>query len=168
MTDHIGEFAYAKFSSCCRGRLRQKEETMTERDFLLLLLVTGAMITDLRKGKIYNFWILPAFPAGIALRLIQGGIRGMPVFFLSVLLAFCLLYPIYLIGGIGAGDVKLFMAIAACLSPVSVFHCIIAAFLIGGFLSLLFLIKEKNLQGHIHFAVPVGFGVILFLGGFYS
>lgn len=141
---------------------------MTERDFLLLLLVTGAMSTDLRKGKIYNFWTLPAFLAGISFRFLQGGIRGMPELFLSVLLSFLLLYPVYRIGGIGAGDVKLFMAIAAWLSPVDVFHCIIAAFLIGGIFSLLQLIKERNLQSHIHFAVPIGFSVILFLGGFYS
>ncbi len=149
-------------------KLRQKAENMTQRDVLLLILVTGAMVTDLRKGKIYNFWLLPAFLAGIAMRFVQGGIRGMPALFLSVLISFLLLYPVYRIRGIGAGDVKLFMAIAVYLSPLSVMHCIAAAFLIGGFLSLLLLIKEKNLHSHIHFAVPIGFGVILFLGGFYS
>ena len=34
--DHIGEFAYAKFSSWCRNKLRHREETMNHYDYLIV------------------------------------------------------------------------------------------------------------------------------------
>ena len=36
MHDHIGEFAYAKFSSWCHNKLRHREETMNHYDYLIV------------------------------------------------------------------------------------------------------------------------------------
>ncbi len=51
MQDHIGEFAFAKFSSCCRSKLRQERKSMKRKELrkraAALLLSIGVAVTQL-------------------------------------------------------------------------------------------------------------------------
>ena len=62
----------------------------------------------------------------------------------SVLLAFLLMYPLYMIGALGAGDVKLFVMIGS-FQAIGEFMAILAgAFVIGAGFSVMKLAAEKN------------------------
>ncbi|MDO4285507.1 MAG: prepilin peptidase [Eubacteriales bacterium] len=140
---------------------------MGEEKYILLVFLTGAMATDLKNGKIYNGWILPAFLAGLLWRAASAGIRGAPGILLSILLPLALLLLFYGIGGIGAGDVKLLVTSSVFLPLRSFFTCLGASFLIAAFLSAILLFRRRERGLRIHFAVPVGIGFILHLGGYY-
>lgn len=62
----------------------------------------------------------------------------------SILLAFLLLYPIYKIGALGAGDVKLFVMIGCFCTAKDTLFILAGAFVIGAGFSLLKLLSEHN------------------------
>lgn len=62
----------------------------------------------------------------------------------SMLLAFLLLYPIYKIGALGAGDVKLFIMLGSFYSLKETLIILAAAFVIAGGFSLIKMVTEHN------------------------
>jgi prepilin peptidase CpaA len=78
--------------------------------------VTGAL-TDLLRGKIYNWLTLPAILVGIGVSSCVHGWSGLCGSLLAVGLGFLLYGWIYLLGAMAAGDVKFLMALAAWGSP---------------------------------------------------
>lgn len=90
------------------------------RHILLLLVAIACVYTDLARNKIYNGVTLPALALGLILAgLLDAEVPGIPNLKAAVIAALAgggLLFVIYLVGGLGAGDVKLMAAIGA-LSP---------------------------------------------------
>lgn len=126
--------------------------------------MAGAVFTDLFKDKIYNAWVVPALITGVGTSLLQGHDR----FFESVTAvgaAFLILLPVYLLRGIAAGDVKLFMSAASFLTLQDTLSCIVVSFLVAGVISIAILILKKNKQKTIHFAVPVLISALFLVGG---
>ena len=72
-----------------------------------------ATVTDLLFDKIYNEWILIGAAAGLSYAVWQGGGDGLIRALLSMAVPIVLLYPLFMIGGLGAGDIKL-IAVAGC------------------------------------------------------
>ncbi len=82
---------------------------------------------------------------------------------LAMLAGFFVYLPIYLLGAMGAGDVKLLMAVGAWTSPSFVLYVAVFAILIGGAYALLDVIWHKragamfeNLKRIIWTLVPSG------------
>ncbi|MBF1040891.1 MAG: prepilin peptidase, partial [Lachnospiraceae bacterium] len=68
---------------------------------------------DLTNDKIYNQMTVITMITGLTFSALDGGRTGMLQALLSVLGAFLLLFPVYfLLHGIGARDIKLWMALA--------------------------------------------------------
>ncbi len=126
--------------------------------------MTGAVITDLAKDKIYNAWVVPGLVTGLLTALLQG-----TDMFLQSLTAvgatILILLPVYFFRGIAAGDVKLFASAASFLSMQDAISCIIISFLIAGVISVAVLILKRNKKKTIHFAVPVLASVLFVVGG---
>lgn len=61
-----------------------------------------------------------------------------------MLLAFLLMYPLFKIGALGAGDVKVFMMIGSFLVVREFLTVLIAAFVIGAVFSVVKLLAEHN------------------------
>ena len=132
---------------------------------VLYALLIGAVISDLMKHKIYNRWVLPGLAAGVTGAWVCGGGQGLLQALQSCLLAFGLLFPVYLAGGIGAGDVKLFTAAAAWLDAPEVVECMLCAFVIGGLISIVCVLVHRRMHGQIRFAVPVFMSIVFLFGG---
>lgn len=127
---------------------------------ILYCLVSGSAITDLLKHRIFNLWIL---------------INGMLCVFAAILcrdasitygfcrmfVTFLMLLPIYIIGGIGGGDIKLLSVIALFLQKEELITCIAVAFLIGALFGLIKVIYKRNMKQTVHFALPVLISVLL-------
>ncbi|MBQ7615380.1 MAG: prepilin peptidase [Butyrivibrio sp.] len=126
--------------------------------------MSGAVFTDLFKDKIYNAWVIPGLLTGVTSSLFQGGDRLIQSL-TAVGAAFLILIPVYLLKGIAAGDVKLFMSAASFLSLQDTLSCILISFLIAGAISALIIILKRNKQKTIHFAVPVLASVLFVVGG---
>jgi prepilin peptidase CpaA len=77
---------------------------------------------------------------GICLNSILEGRDGFVLSLLGIVTGFFLLFFGYLLGGIGAGDVKLLAAVGAFLGPKLVFCAFIWMALFGGFLAFLFVV----------------------------
>ena len=83
-----------------------------------------------------------------------------------------LLYPLFQFRLLGAGDIKLLMALGSFLSPSASLKLLCLSFLSGALFLLLLLLRQCLLRGRrihfsdkIHFSVPVLAAVLLLTGG---
>lgn len=132
---------------------------------VVIFYVAGAVIQDLRKRKISNRYILAGYIANIMTLCYLTGINGMLHAILFSIVMILLLYPLYLIKAIGAGDIKLFGVMACLLNVTQMIKILFLSFLLAAFIGVFLLLrKSKPGYSHIAFTVPV-FLATLFIGG---
>lgn len=102
--------------------------------------VIAAVITDWRFQKISNRLIVVGLTTGLIRRLLLEGAKGLFIGAIQISLPVIILYPLFLIGALGAGDIKLFSLIGGFVNFKELTVCVIAAFVIGAVWSLLKLI----------------------------
>ncbi len=128
---------------------------------------------DLHRDKIPNYLILYGMVMGIILRaakdILLRDLWDIPTLILEFLLLFFCLWPVYQIGGLGAGDCKLLLVAGIFLPVKQALFVIIVSFFIaaaGGILQLVIkkVIKKKAVTGKIHFSVPLLLAMLLYLG----
>jgi prepilin peptidase CpaA len=105
-------------------------------EILLVGLVTAAAITDLASRRIPNVLIAAGLVASLMVQTFSPAGLGWAAWLLGMLTGFVLLLPVYLLRGMGAGDVKLMAAIGAFVGPFIALKIVLATFLIGGIWSL--------------------------------
>ena len=101
--------------------------------------------TDWRKRKIYNKLLGPAFIFAISLQAAQHGWSGVRFSLIGSLAGIFLLIIPYLMGGIGAGDVKLLGVIGAFGGAHFVVTGCLYGAVLGGFVSVVILIRRHAL-----------------------
>ena len=105
----------------------------------MLLLAT---FTDLKTDRIPNGFVMLGIVIGVSGNLwLDSDIGQIAV---SMLLAFLLLYPLFKIGALGAGDVKVFMMIGSFVEVKELLLILVISFVIGALCSLLKLLSEHN------------------------
>ena len=129
---------------------------------VLVLFVTAAAASDLRRGRIYNFLTFPTLAAGFLLLVLNTPNEVPPVLGVMAATLF-FLFPFWKAGGLGAGDIKLLMALAPLMGPRWFLFGIVLSFLIGAGISAVLLIRYRDLSRTVHFAVPIGISVMLCL-----
>jgi prepilin peptidase CpaA len=101
----------------------------------LLLAITMAW-GDLRTRRIPNYLTLGAALTGLGFRLGYYGWGGLTSGVLGLALGFGLLILPYLMGGMGAGDVKALAALGAWLGPWPTFMLFLYMAVAGGFMAI--------------------------------
>lgn len=115
--------------------------------FLGVILVIAAY-TDIVSQKIPNVLILPAVIVGIGYHALTYGFLGVTFSLAGLAAGFGLLILFYLMGGMGAGDVKLMAAVGAVLGAKGVFFSFLFTALYGGLYSLvIILVYRQMFQG---------------------
>ncbi len=76
-----------------------------------------ASITDVQKFKVYNNLTFPIFFAGLLFGIVQAGWGGFGTALAGAAIGFGILFIPYLMGGVGAGDVKFVMAMGSWIGP---------------------------------------------------
>ncbi len=99
---------------------------------------------DFKRDRIYNGWILFGILTGLFFHMQEGGWYGVCSAVIPMIIPFILLYPIYKIGALGAGDIKLFMVSGSFLKTEQLVHVIIVSFFAAALFSLMKMISEKN------------------------
>lgn len=99
---------------------------------------------DYRYHKIPNYLLMLTVVFGVGWRLGTEGIPGAVIYAGGSVLIMCLAYPLFKIGAVGAGDVKLLGAAAGYLQfgKIPVF-CIISL-LIAAVISLIKMVRKRN------------------------
>ncbi len=105
--------------------------------------------SDIRTRRIPNYLSLACALAGLGYQLGSHGLAGMADSFLGMGLGFTLLIFFYIMGGIGAGDVKALAALGAWLGPWQTLHLFVYMGISGGVLLIIFLWWKGLLWGKI-------------------
>ena len=99
-------------------------------------LAVIASVGDLRTGRVPNVLTFGAAAVGVCYSAVQGGISGLGSSVLGLFLGVAVFLPLFALGGMGAGDVKLVGAFGAWLGPMGVLWAAMWASLAGGVLAL--------------------------------
>jgi prepilin peptidase CpaA len=102
-----------------------------------LLLLAAALATDLRSRTIPNGLTLPFFAAGFLFHAIAGGWNSAGEAAWGAAAGFVPLLLLYGLGGIGAGDVKLFGAVGVWIGAAAVVQLMMASIVYAGMIGLL-------------------------------
>ncbi|MFD4703907.1 prepilin peptidase [Gottfriedia sp. NPDC058432] len=108
-----------------------------------------SLITDVRKRKILNIVTLPAILIGFVYNTATLGLEGFLFSGKGFLAGAAFLLIPYILGGMGAGDVKLLAAIGALTGTMFTFYSFIYIALIGGFISVFLIMKNKGIWNSI-------------------
>lgn len=126
---------------------------------VLITILLISIYTDIKDRKILNSVTIPSIIFAVFYFLITQGVDG---FFFSgkgFLVGLGLLIIPFMLGGMGAGDVKLLAAIGALMGTSFVFYSFIYTALIGGLIALVLLIKQK---GFVNLIKAFYYSIILF------
>ncbi|MEH7225120.1 prepilin peptidase [Bacillus sp. JJ1566] len=114
-------------------------------NLIICLILIISVITDLRNRKILNIVTFPAILGGLVYFTLFSGFDGFLFSGKGFLVGLGLLFIPFVMGGIGAGDVKLLAAIGAWKGAMFVFYTGIYAAIIGGLIAIVVLIKQRKL-----------------------
>jgi prepilin peptidase CpaA len=111
---------------------------------LLVLILAICVITDVKNRMIYNIIIFPGLLVAFVSHLIIGGWSDLAHSLVGFLVGFSLLLIPYLLGGMGAGDVKLLALVGALKGTAFVLATSVYMALVGALLALGFLLCRKG------------------------
>jgi prepilin peptidase CpaA len=118
-----------------RVRLRRRGN-VSWLDGVVLGVVAVAAILDLRTHRIPNWLTLPALLLGFILRFALLGPPGVLSGLLGLLVGAGLFLLPYMLGGMGAGDVKLMAVVGAFLGPAGALWAVLFTGVAGGVLAV--------------------------------
>ncbi|MBQ3104255.1 MAG: prepilin peptidase [Lachnospiraceae bacterium] len=118
--------------------------------FLCIFLLIAA-VKDLTAGKIPNRLILIGMMTGVLVSFLRDGWPTVLLQIPTLLLPLFLLFPLFSMGVLGAGDIKLFMMIGSFFSFVQLLFCLYFSFLLGGVTALIHLIRHRNFSSRTEY-----------------
>ncbi|MBI1324659.1 hypothetical protein GC170_15935 [bacterium] len=108
------------------------------------LVCSIAAIQDLIRYRISNHLTYPAIVSGLIWHIYYSNWQGLAYSSEGIAIAFAFLFPVFLAGGFGAGDVKLYMALGAWLGPRSIVNVLLISLTINGLVSAFILIVRRS------------------------
>lgn len=134
---------------------------------ILCVMLFVAAIFDYRYRKIPNWLNLLIFITGLAIMIYDSGSADVGRVFVILIILMLFLFPFYQIGGLGAGDIKLFMACVPFISFSEYLHFLFFSLLVAVGISLIKkLIKKKDaMSNRVCMAGAVFVSAILHMGG---
>lgn len=119
----------------------------------LILLLFVAALWDLWKGKVPNKLILFGFFLGLGRIFLSREAEQVLDCLPGVILPVLVFFPLFQIGALGAGDIKLFSLIGCFLPMKEAFSCMVVAFFVAAAYSLLRLLWKKNLVKRMQYGL---------------
>ena len=111
-----------------------------------MAVVSIASVVDVRTRRVPNLLTAGSVGAALFYFSLSHGAAGLMKCTLGLGVGLALFLPLFMLRGMGAGDVKLLGAIGAWLGPSAVVRCALYAVLAGGVLTLCVAIRQRYLQ----------------------
>lgn len=99
---------------------------------ILICVLLIASFVDIFCYRIPNLWIGIGMTAGLVLMTKEGGLPMLIQALAQMIVIFIAFYPFYLMHGLGAGDVKLFMMLGCYLKGKTCFFCLLVSMVLAG------------------------------------
>lgn len=117
--------------------------------FVLIGILCIVCLYDYTKRRIPNPLILLIMAVGIMRNIFEGRLYGVGEYLIASAVVIFLLYPLFRIGGLGAGDVKL-MGVCAGFFPVEdVLYFLFISLLFSAIFSILKLFKNRDVPDRV-------------------
>jgi prepilin peptidase CpaA len=117
--------------------------------FILLITLATATMTDLLTGKISNWITVPITATGLVFHTVINGANGLIYSAKGLGTGFALLILLYVLGGLGAGDVKLVAASGSLLGPFGIMWAVCVTAMVGGLCALGLLVRRLGWAGMV-------------------
>ncbi len=111
---------------------------------LLFGLLITAAVQDLKSGKISNRLIVTGLMIGVAIQVTEYRVWGVYYFLRNISVPVILLYLLFQMHVLGAGDIKLFSMIGSILTTGELLQCMAYSFLTAGAAAVLFLAADAD------------------------
>lgn len=134
---------------------------MAENYFCIL---SGAAVLDVFTGKIPNVLVLAGLLNGCFCQLLRAGPPGLWQAASAILILFILTYPLYLLHGLGAGDIKLYCVIGSYIGLYSAAKIVLASLFAGVILGIILRIVRKE-KGRFCFSPAILFSAVYIYAG---
>lgn len=102
--------------------------------WLLVGVAVACALTDLVRKRVYNAITYPAILAGFVVQIVTHGWPGLWSALGGFAVGFFPAYVLFVLGGMGGGDVKLMGAIGAIVGGVAATEALIIGFVVGAFI----------------------------------
>ena len=112
----------------------------------VIFLVLLAAATDLASRKIPNLLVVAGLMLALVLRLQTGDFFSLATWLTGMLTGFVVLFPLYLMRGMAAGDVKLMAMVGSFVGPLMALQICFATFLIGGLMGLAIVVYRRRFR----------------------
>lgn len=116
--------------------------------FVSLLLVWAAYI-DGKQLKVPNWLTYPMFFAGLIYGAVTGGWAGFGESLIGAAVGLACLLPLYAVGGMGAGDVKLMAGMGAFVGATVTFYAFVVTVVVGAVMALAMALWAGKFQHHL-------------------
>jgi prepilin peptidase CpaA len=112
-----------------------------------VLLVAG--VTDLRSSKIPNWLTMSAMAGGLLGHSLINGLSGLLFSVKGLGLGLAIFLVLYIIGGMGAGDVKLLAAVGSFVGAEGVFSAGMMAMVLGGLYAIVMMMSHGGVRASL-------------------
>ncbi len=111
------------------------------------LLIVAAYI-DGKQLRVPNWLTYPMVFSGLAYSSYVGGWAGLGDGALGMLVGLACLLPLYAVGGMGAGDVKLLAGVGAWMGVTTTFYAFCVSAVVGAGMAVLMILYNRSLSKH--------------------
>jgi prepilin peptidase CpaA len=116
--------------------------------WLVAVVLVVAAVIDGRELRVPNWLTFPFALVGLAASLRPDGLGLVPAL-LGGLLGLALLLPLYAVGGMGAGDVKLLAGVGAWIGPALLWEAFVASAIAGAAMAVIMMLASGRLATHL-------------------
>ena len=143
---------YGEYTALERILAVGKEVKKTEK-LMIWSILTTATIFDARSYRIPNQLIALGYTGGILLNIFRFGAIGAVYFILNVLWPLILLYLLYQLNGIGAGDIKLFSVASTLVGAKVTWNMMwLSVMLAGMTVVILMMVERQYIKSKLHYS----------------
>jgi prepilin peptidase CpaA len=121
----------------------ENEIFSTASTLVLLVLLASAIGTDLKSHRIPNFLLVSALNLALILHAMSGGIDGLITATGGLVVGLAMFLPLYAIGGMGAGDVKLLAVVGCFLGPWGAVLAGLASMMVGAVFGISIIVWQR-------------------------
>ncbi|MCR4695503.1 MAG: prepilin peptidase [Pseudobutyrivibrio sp.] len=127
------------------------------------LVLALAVYYDRKCYRIPNQLIIAAYIVYLVLDLVEYGAVGALIFLANALMPIILLYVLFLMGGMGAGDIKIFSLICTAVGPQMTVNILIVSIFVAAAIVTVLSIREHHLilERKLHYSYYISAGYLL-------